>query len=182
MRARTLLTTSLALSLALAGCGGPVLFAELEMPSVEVTLPQYEFPSVVGTASQEITFDVGANVPVINEPNVDYDLNLNQMSIALRSGPFTDFDSFDTVRVTAIRAGLPDLVLIEYTNPHTTSGLTSVTARSSTDADLKPYLDAGKITVRAEFTGSPTTPVGIWYADVTADLYLRVRVDYGAYL
>ncbi|MGB8931960.1 MAG: hypothetical protein WCC48_11995 [Anaeromyxobacteraceae bacterium] len=180
MRARTLITTSLAL--ALAGCGGPVLFAELEMPSVAVTLPEYQFPSVVGSASQDITFDVGANVPAINEPNVDYDLKLNQMSITLRSGPFNDFDSFDTVKVTAFRAGLPDLVLVEYTNPHTTSAMKSVTATSSTGADLKPYLDAGKITVRAEFTGSPTTPVGIWYADVTADLYLRVRLDYGAYL
>jgi hypothetical protein len=182
MRARTLLTTSLGLSLALAGCGGPVLFAELEMPSVEVTLPQYQFPSVVGSASQDITFDVGANVPVIGEPNVDYDLYLNQMTIALRSGPFTDFDSFDTVKVTAVRAGLPELVLVEYTNPHTTSGMTTVTAKSSTGADLKPYLDAGKITVRAEFTSSPSTLAGIWYADVSADLRLRVRIDYGAYL
>jgi hypothetical protein len=180
MRARTLLTTALAL--ALAGCGGPVLFAEVEMPSVEVTLPEYQFPSVVGSASQDITFDVGANVPLVNEPNVDYDLTLNEMTITLRNGPFTDFDSFDTVKITAIRAGLPDLVLVEYTNPHTTSGLKSVTATSSTSQDLKPYLDAGKITVRAQFTSSPTTLAGIWYADVSADLRLRVRLDYGAYL
>lgn len=180
MRARTLLATSLAL--ALAGCGGPVLFAELEMPSVEVTLPQYQFPSVVGSASEQITFDVGANVSVISEPNVDYDLNLNRMTIELQSGPFTSFDSFDTVKITAVRATLPDLVLIEYANPHTTTGMKSVTVTSSTGADLKPYLDAGRITVVAEFTSDLTTPAGIWYADLSADFYLRVRIDYGAYL
>lgn len=179
MRARIVSTA--ALLAALAGCG-PVLFAELEMPSVLVTLPQYEFPSVVGSASKQVTFDVGANVSVINEPNVDYDLNLNEMTIVLRSGPFTSFDTFDSVKITAIRTGQPDLVLIEYANPHTTMGMTSVTARSSTGADLKPYLDAGKITVMAEFTSSLLTPAGIWYADISADLYLRVRLDYGAYL
>ena len=180
MRARTPILASLLL--ALAGCGGPVLFAEVEMPSVEVTLPQYQFPSVVGQASQDITFDVGATVSIINEPNVDYDLTLNEMTIVLGSGPFTSFDSFDSVKITAIRAGLPDLVLVEYVNPHTATNVQSVTARSSTSADLKPYLDAGKITVHAEFTTDLTTPAGLWTADVTADLRLRVRLDYGAYL
>jgi len=178
---RTRLLTTASLLVALAGCGS-ALFAEVDMPSVQVILPQYEFPSVVGSASAEIDFDVGADVSVINEPNVDYDLFLNEMTIVLQSGPFTDFDTFDGVKVSAIRPGLPELVLIEYTNPHTTTGLTTVTAHSSTGADLKPYVDAGVITVRADFTSSPLTPVGLWYADVSADLHLRVRLDYGAYL
>lgn len=177
MRARLLPTSLL---LALAGCGGPVLYGEVELPHVEVTLPEYEFPTVGVSTTQSLTFDVGASVGLINEPHVDYDLKLNRMTIVLRSGPFTNFDTFHTVRISATRAGLPDLVLIEYSNPP--PGATTITATSSTGADLKPYLDAGKLTVAATFEADPTTPVGLWYADVSADLFLRVRLDYGAYL
>jgi hypothetical protein len=179
MRARTLFATSLAV--AVAGCGGPILFAELEMPSVQVTLPQYQFPTIGISTTQTIVFDVGANVPLVNEPNVDYDLELNRMTLVLEAGgPFPNFDTFNSVRIVAVHPPLPDLVLIEYANPP--PGSTTVTATSSTSADLKPYLDAGQMTVNATFEADPTTPVGVWYADVTADLYLRVRLDYGAYL
>lgn len=179
MRTRTLPTAAL---LALAACG-PVLFAELKLSSVEVTLPRYQFPAGQNT-STTITYDLGASVPVISKPNVDYDLRLTRMTLVLTSGPFSNFDSFDSVRISALPpAGstLPPLVLVDYRNPHTTTGMTTVTATSSTDADLKPYLAAGKIAVLAEYTGTQLIPT-VWYADVTAEFLVRIRVDYGAYL
>lgn len=187
MRARTLLTTSLGLSLALAGCGGPALFAELEMPSVEVTLPQYQFPgSVLGApVAQEVSFDLGANVPVVNQSNVTIDLKLTRMTIVLNTGgALANFDQIDSVKITALHPAtttLPDLVLIDYTNPHTATGMTSVTITSQTSAELTPYLDAGKITVRAEYAGSGL-PSSTWTADISADFWIKVTLDYGAYL
>lgn len=186
MLTRTLPAAALlALPVALAACGGPLLTAELKMASVEVTLPQYRFPSVGTQKYQDVTFDVGASMPVILQKNVDYDLKLTGMTLVLGSGPINNFDTFNRVTITAqppAGSGLAPLVLVDYVNPHTQTGLTHVTASSSTDADLKPYLYAGKITVRAEYDAGPTTPLGEWTADVTADFFVRVKVDYGAYL
>ena len=196
MRARTLLTTSLALALALAGCGGPVLFAELEMPSVEVTLPQYQFPGAAGSAtvSKDISFDVGANVPVVNERNVTLDLKLTRLGIVLRTTNPLDVNGFDGVKSVTISAldpvtSQPALVLARYDRPPGASGITQISVQSATDADLMPYLSAGVITVRAEYTSDepPIASLGAlpyydWTADVTAEFWMKVTLDYGAYL
>ncbi len=184
MRARVLSTASLLF--ALSACG-PVLFAELELPSVEVTLPQYSFPGTPPGVplTKDISFDLGASVPVVNEPNVTFDLKLNRMTLVLNTtGPLSSFDQVDRVTITVLHpaaTSLPDLVLIDYTNPHTATGVTTITATSQTGADLKPYLEAGKITVRADYSGSGL-PVSTWTADVTADFWMKVKLDYGTYL
>jgi len=192
MRARALAPFAAVSSiLALASCGGPVLFAELEMPSVEVTLPQHTFPGdPLGLSTSEtVAFDVGANVPVVNEPNVEFDLRITRMTLVLdTTGPLSNFDGFETVRITALHPGgdpARDLVLLEYTKPAGASGITRITATSETDADLKPYLSAGVITVRAEYASdgvNPTLPTADWTADLTADFWMRVKLDYGAFL
>lgn len=185
MRARTLLASSLALTL--AGCGGPVLFAELEMPSVAVTLPQYSFPGAPAgvTVREDIVVDVGANVPLVNEPNVEFDLRLSRMTLVLdTSGPMSNFDDIESVTITALApagSGLVDLVLLAYTNPHTATNVTRITATSETDADLKPYLSAGQLNIKAEYTGGGL-PLSTWTADLTAEFWMKVKLDYGAYL
>jgi hypothetical protein len=185
MNARTL---SASLLLALAGCGGPVLFAELEMPSVEVTLPQQTFPgTTLTTQTTNFSFDVGANVPVVNEPNVELDLQLTRMVLVLdTANPLNpaSFDNVDSVTIEALAppaSGLADLVLVAYTKPAGASGITRIEASSATAADLTPYLQAGRIDVRASYTGSGL-PTADWTADVTADFHIKVKLDYGAYL
>ena len=189
MRARTFATA--ALLAATASCGGPVLFAELEMPSVQVTLPQYTFPGdPLGlTTSVDVAFDVGANVPLVNDPDVDFDIELRTMTLVLdTTGPLSNFDGFETVRITALHpSGNPalDLTLLEYHKPAGASGITRVSATSETDADLKPFLTAGVMNVRAEYSSdgiNPTLPTSDWTADLTADFWMKVRLDYGAAL
>jgi hypothetical protein len=189
MRARTFATA--ALLAATTACSGPVLFAELEMPSVQVTLPQYSFPGdPLGlTTSANVSFDVGANVPLVNDPNVDFDIELRSMTLVLdTTGPLSNFDGFETVRIIALHpsgnAAL-DLTLLEYRKPAGASGITRISTSSSTDADLKPFLTAGVINVRAEYASdgvNPTLPTSNWTADLTADFWMKVRLDYGAAL
>lgn len=187
MRARILPTAPLLL--ALAGCGGPVLFAELEMPSVEVTLPQYTFPGdPLGiSTSKDVSFDVAANVPVVGDPNVEFDLTLERMTLVLdTSGPLSNFDGFESVKITALHPTDPalDLVLLQYQKPAGGSNITQISVASQTSADLKPYLSAGVITVRAEYTSDGVNPFPLtdWTADLTAEFGLKVTLDYGAYL
>jgi hypothetical protein len=161
------------------------------MPSVEVTLPQHTFPGdPLGLQTAEtVSFDVGANVPVVTEPNVDFDLKLTRMTLVLdTTGPLSNFDGFETVKISALHpSGDPalDLILLQYTKPAGAWGITRISATSETDADLKPYLSAGVINVRAEYASdgfNPTLPTTDWTADVTADFWMRVKLDYGAYL
>jgi hypothetical protein len=186
MRARILSTA--ALLAALAGCG-PVLFAELEMPSVLVTLPQQLFPGVTPPAAttNTFTFDVGANVPIVNEPNVTLDLTLTRMTLVLdTANPLNpaNFDNIDNVTISALApagSGLSNLVLIEYVKPATASDIKRIEVSSATESDLVPYLQAGRIDVEATYTGSGL-PTADWTADVSADFRIKVKLDYGAYL
>lgn len=185
MRARILSTASLLL--ALAGCGGPVLFAELEMPSVLVTLPQQTFlGTTLTTQTSTFNFDVGANVPIVNEPNVTVDLKLTRMTLVLdTANPANpaNFDNVDSVTISALApagSGLPRLDLIRWERLGAT-GLTRIEAASATGADLTHYLTAGRIDVEASYTGSGL-PTADWTADVSADFRIKVTLDYGAYL
>jgi hypothetical protein len=188
MRAR--LSFLATLLVVLAGCGGPVLFAELEMPSVEVTLPQYTFPGdPLGLLNfKDVSFDVGANVPVVNEPNVELELRLTRMTMVLATGgPLSSFDGFQKVTITALHPSDPtrNLVLLRYDKPAGASGITRISASSDTDADLKPFLEGGVINVRAEYESdgiNPTLPTSDWTADLTAEFRFVVTLDYGAYL
>jgi hypothetical protein len=191
MRARLSPFAPLLLAPLLAGCGGPLLYAELEMPSVEVTLPQYTFPGdPLGLSTvKDVSFDVGANVPVVNEPDVELELRLTRMTMVLgTSGPLSNFDGFQTVTITALHpSGDParDLVLLRYEKPAGATDITRISASSSTDADLRPFLDAGVINVRAAYASdgiNPTLPTSDWTADLTAEFRFQVTLDYGAYL
>jgi len=188
MRTSSLRSAALVLPfLALAACDGPILFAELEIPSVELTLPQQTFAGTTFPAesnSTEFSFDIGANVPSINEPNVEYDLRLTRMTLVLDlANPATpdNFDGVDSIDIDAFDPGgvLADLRLLHYAK--TTTGLTRITVNSQTDADLKPYLVAGSINVRVTYAGT-ALPTVDWTADLTAEFYMRVKLDYGAYL
>ncbi len=188
MRAPHLRTAAVVLPLlALAACDGPVLFAELELPSVVLTLPQQTFSGTTFPATSnttEFSFDIGANVSSINEPNVEYDLRLTRMTLVLDgTNPNTpaNFDGVDSIDIDAFDPGgvLPNLRLLHYAK--TVTGLTRITVNSETDADLKPYLVAGSINVRVTYAGS-ALPTVDWTADLAAEFYMRVKLDYGAYL
>ncbi len=61
------------------------------------------------------------------------------------------------------------------------TNVTRITATSETDADLKPYLSAGQLNIKAEYTGGGL-PLSTWTADLTAEFWMKVKLDYGAYL
>jgi hypothetical protein len=157
MRARTLTASSaLGALLALAACDGPILFAELEMPSVVVTLPQYTFPGDPSglLSERDVSFDVGASVPVIEEPDVELEFRLTRMTLVLGTGgPISNFDGIQTVTLTALHPTDPslDLVLLQYEKPAGATDVTRISAGSETDADLLPFLTGGVINIRAAY-------------------------------
>ncbi len=94
----TLLAALAALPL-VSGCGGPFLTAQLDVPTVRITLPSQSFPATDAAAqfwcspaqtqpsciATSLSYDLGAQLPVVNESNVSYELRLTSLSIGLRA-------------------------------------------------------------------------------------------------
>lgn len=193
-----------ALALALAGaalaaCDGPILFAELEVPELRVTLPSQQFPASDTTLPENwcstvqtdppciqltLDYDLGGQVPVLNEPNVSYDLRLTDVAISLSATEVGR--DLSGVRLVTIRV-LPDpldpasaIVVASYVRPAGAPAPTAVSVSGNANLDLGPYLDQGRLPVRAEVVLDQPTPA--FLADVAAGFSLEVKLDYGGLL
>src|SRR5512133_1595079 len=81
--------------LLLAGCGGPLLFAELVVPEFGITLPQQTFPAMAADPSYwcaadrpdcistDLTYDVGQQIALLTEKDTEYELRLTDLAITL---------------------------------------------------------------------------------------------------
>ena len=165
-------------ALLLAGCG--LLYAEVELPSVELVLKDESFEGTTlgGELTRDFTYDLGSDLDFITDNDVTVHLTLHRMEI---SSAATDLSTVESVSVEVVPpagSGLPLVPLLEYQRPAGAAApIHVVQAAASGDADLGPYLTAGVLTLRASATGAlPTSP---WLADVTAGFSLKVRVPYG---
>jgi hypothetical protein len=192
MRAHDLRTAARLLPVAallLAGCGGPVLFAELEMPAIGVTLPEGNFTPIYlppADPSFEFTVDLGGSVPTLADPNVDFQLKLTRMTMTLSTaGAFSTFNGVDEITLSVTPpAGSPlaPLQILHWLNPTPGAGdLSTITVTSDADQDLKPYLSAGALTVKATYHGS-VSPTDVWTATIAAEFWALVSIDYGSLL
>jgi hypothetical protein len=166
----------------------PELFAEVEAASVCITPATQTFPGTgIATPAYdyEISYDLGDSLPVVNEPDVEYEIRLSQMDTRLQSvnpitDPSYDFSGVETVRIIAFdpTAALPEVELVRYDrDPSAPSPLYEIHASGPLNVDLAPYVASGQLSLRAEYSGS--LPRGDWTADVKGCFYLRVKLDYG---
>jgi hypothetical protein len=185
-------TVLAAAALLLTACDGPLLFAELEIPEIRITLPSQEFPpaalgppcslSQPGCVSQELSFDLGAEVPVVTEPNVTYHLRLTSLAIVLQSSSTADLDAFEAVRIVLTDPATGDeVVLASY--ERSAADQTEIRVAGNAGVDLARYIVDGALDVRAELTYDPTQPApGGFTADVETGFAFDAKIDWGAYL
>jgi hypothetical protein len=183
---RRLLIAVPALAL-LAGCG--LLYAEVEIPSTTITLKQQVFDATTPGAPlvKDITFDVGSQLPLINDKNVTFELRLTQMLVAMTtSSPLIDFGGIESVTLSVLPpAGqtLPEeTILASYAKapPPADQNPKSISVSGMANLDLSPYIASGSMTLRLK--ALPVTlgaAIPAWTADVGAEFYLKVRADYG---
>jgi hypothetical protein len=172
-----------AAALLLGGCG--LLYAELEIPTVSVTLADQTFAGTPPgtTLTQSIEFDFAANqIDWFSDPSVHKELRLTELSLALTSTPggITDFGGIDVVDIQVLPpagSGLPPVVLVHYLRDPANLHPTSVSSNSITNVDLAPYITTQKLRLQA--TASGTLPTTDWSASVTGTFYMRVKLDYG---
>ncbi|HSN89889.1 MAG TPA: hypothetical protein VLS93_01565 [Anaeromyxobacteraceae bacterium] len=188
MRARTAAALA-SLPVLLAGCGGPLLFAEMEIPQACVTLPAFPFAGTNAdpSTSRDVAYDLGGHFPALTNPNVEYELRVARLDTRLVStdpvtDPGYDFGAVDSVRVVVYDPSgvLPEVEVATYVRNPVTPATTEIAAVGPMDADLAPYLQAGTMNLRAEYSGG--LPRGDWTADVQGCFYLRILFDYGALL
>jgi len=165
-------------ALLLAGCG--MLYAEVEIPTVELTLPKETIPGSGGdtTFDKIFTYDLGKDISVITENDVTVTLRLQSLTIASDAVDLYGVQAL-TVRVEApTGSALPSIDLIAYARPAgATAPIRSVEAVASGGEDLGPYLTAGALKLHVAGSGAP--PVADWLGRVTAAFYLKVRYPYG---
>ena len=195
-----------AVLLLLAGCGGPLLWAELQVPEIHVTLPGQEFPASDTTdvryfcdpdAPQAfppcigltLDYDLGASVPVLDEPNVTYDLRLTDVALTLAATQtVTGTKDLSGVKQVTIRVladpAIPGsgAILATYVRPPVTQPVTSFSVSGNSNLGLGPYVKAGRLPIRVELVIDSAGPTPAFTADVQAGFSLEVKLDYGKVL
>jgi hypothetical protein len=186
---RRLLIALPALAL-LAGCG--LLYAELEIPSTTITLKQQAFPATLPGVPlvKDLTFDVGSQLPYIDDKDVTYELRLTQMQVKLDTGSaMGDFGGIKSVTLSVLPPPgqtLPETTIIaSYSKapPPADQNPTSIAVSGMSNLDLAPYIASGSMTLRLQ--ALPETlgaPIPAWTADVGGEFYLMVHADYGKLL
>lgn len=186
-------TPALAAALLLAGCEGPLLFAELEIPDLRLTMPSQRFPASseaglnpcqvpqADCLSTTLPFDIGAEVPVVNEPNVTYHLRLTSVAIGLSATSAGDFAGVDAARIFVVHPQSGDAVLVA-SYARTEASPREIRVAGDSNLDLRGYLSAGRLELRVELTYDPSTPTPAFDADVETGYAFDAKLDWGAYL
>ncbi|WP_242394291.1 lipoprotein [Anaeromyxobacter oryzisoli] len=188
MRKHLLAAVLLAL---LAGCGGPLLFADLTIPELAVTLPQQAFPGMAADPSRwcagqpdcvttDLTYDLGEQVSVLTRPDVQYELRLTTLAIALDAASAgTDLRGVKSASVEVFPPdGSAPVVVASYTRAASdTATPTSLAVSGDSTLDLSPFVQAGQLHARVSVSYDAPTPP--FTADVRATFYLKVKLDYG---
>lgn len=181
-------------------CGGPLLYAEVEIPDAQVLVPQQSFPSTVSplptdlctpdpafptqpgnTCLQKtVAYDLGKDFRDLIKDARSLELRLNRLGISLAaSDPLADFGSVYRVRVLAESPGqgLPAVELARYVRDPAAPPARAIEVGARNSVDLGAYVVAGAIQIRAELEFDRDIPA--FTADVAGDFYLRVLVDWG---
>ena len=185
-----LLAASLLLS---TGCGGPLLFAELVIPEVELTLPAQPFPASVAAPSAwcdatrpsciatDLSYDLGQELELFTRPQAEYELRLTTLAIALSTTRGGDLGGVTSTTILAYPpGGGAPVAIARYERSPSDPAPTTIAVAGNPEIDLAHFLEAGRIRLRVELSYDARTPA--FDADVTADFHVRVQLDYGALL
>jgi hypothetical protein len=180
---------------ALTGCG-PMLYAELDVPEVRITLPSQAFPASPAPPADwcspgrpecvatELQYELGAQVPIVNEPGVEYTLRLKRAAIVLSaSAAGADLSGIRSAEIRILDPdGGPGTVVASYVADPADPNPSSISVAGDSALDLAPYVQGGNLRTRVELVYDPLDPTPAFAADVSAAFALDVKLDWGQYL
>jgi len=198
-------TAALAATL-LAACSGPLLFAEVEIPDLRVTLPPQAFPAFDAGNPQDwcdpnlpvqtdppciataASYDLSSQVPALTDEGVEFELRVTDVAITLSAlqsqlGAPSDLSG---VVSAALRVGQDPAVpgsgtvIASYVRPPGVAAPKTIAVSGNANMDLAPYISAGQLPARVEIAVDSGMPA--FDADITASFYVRITLDWGNYL
>jgi len=199
MRTPTLAARLLPLALlGLAACGKPLLYAEVEIPSAKVTLASQTFPSTASPAPADLCpaevvvapgntciqrtfgFDLGGDFRDLIKDSMDIELRLTRLGITLAAtDPLGDFGSVEQVLVGVSDPGgvLPGVDIATYRKSAANPTPSTIVVGGQSNVDLGTYLIGSQLQIYARLEFNRV--IDGFTADVLADFYAKVLVDYG---
>lgn len=199
MRRAAFAVLAAAATAVLPACDGPLLFAELNVPELRATLPSQSFPASDTTdpadwcsAAQTdppciqltMDYDVGGMVPLLNEPNVTYDLRLTDVGITLSATELgKNLSGVSRVTISALadpNDPASTVTIAAYVRPPGGNPPSSISVSGNSSLDLGPYVRGGLLRVHAELVIDQPTPA--FLADVTSGFSVEVKLDWGGLL
>ncbi len=184
---------ALAVTLLSAGCDGPLLYADLEIPEVELTLPAQQFPASVAAPAgacgptapaciaTDLTYDLGQQLDLRDRAGTEYELRLTSLSISLTATEAGDLGGVTSAALLAYPpGGGAPVTVARYERSAADPAPTAIALGGVPGLDLAPFLDGGLLRLRVELSYDARTPA--FQADVTAGFHLDVELDYGALL
>jgi len=178
----------------LAGCGGKLVYGEMEEPTLVLSQPLGQTipgaPPILVTVPQNVvtfTFQVpdiplsgGSTTSNQGGFTIGSSMKLNQAAFIMNASANADFNGIDTLTMT-ISSSSRSQVLAQYTkDPAHLPGKTLVLSRAE-DVELLDYLTgtapSGK-TITLDVSGSGTLPGNSWTADVDLDVRLKATAGW----
>lgn len=189
----------------LAACGGPLLYAELEIPELRVTLPPQSFPAAASPLPSNwcnpsvpqpnppclavgASYDLAAHVPAFTQSGATYEVRLTAVSFKLSAtqstpGAPTDLSGIQSARVlVGANPSVPGsgTVVASYVRTTTSPPPTTLAVTGNSNLDLAPYLSNGQLPVRVEVVIDGSTAA--FDANISATFYVRITFDWGKYV
>jgi hypothetical protein len=178
---------------ALCGCGGKIVYGEMEEPTLVLSQPLGQ--TVPGAPPIPVTVPQGLVTFTFNVPDIPMQggstttneagftigssIKLNQASFIMSASSNADFNGIETLTLT-ISSASQTQILARYTkNPANPPGKT-IMLLPVDDVELLDYMTGtgtGK-TITLDVSGTGTLPANSWTADVDLDIRLKVNAGW----
>jgi hypothetical protein len=187
------LAAALAAAAVLAGCDQPFLSARVEIPEVRIVEPAKTFPAAAidpaaacstlvaltgrTCAAQTASYDLGGEVPGLSEKGVKVDLRLTDVALHLAAGGASNLGGVTRAEVDLRDASGGVTRVASYVRPPGATP-TSIAVSGSSNLELSPYLQDGKLDARVEVEMDPLMLPSGFTASIEAGFSVIVTVDY----
>lgn len=179
---------------ALAGCDQPFLSARIEVPEVRIVSPDQVFPAATvdpayacsvlqaatGTTCSAVTvnYDLGAEVPGVNEKGVTVDLRLTDVALHLAAGGASNLGGVTRAEVDLRDPSGRLTPVASYVRPTSGPAPTTIAVSGASNLDLSSYLQGGKLDARVEVEMDPLMLPSGFTASIEAGFSVVATVDY----
>jgi hypothetical protein len=179
MRSRLGPTALAALALALASCGGPVLYVAADLPRFCLTEEAVAFPAApagvtLPSVSANVTLGLRDVVPLLRTSGADTELHIDEVEVIPRSGA-PDLSGVATAVVNAIGPTGSSQQILAYARDAAAPPPSQIVLTGD-GGDVAPLLVNGDATLQIVAAGRP--PTVPWTADVKTCAHGRSKVPY----